>query len=249
MRFKSFTLLACLAFWGLLTKAQTVDHSISFNETTHDFGTVKLNDKTETVFKFKNISKDTLRLTGVKASCGCTTPKWTQEVIDPGGSGEITVSYNSSKAGAFNKSITVNYSDRPEPVILYIKGDVLADETNMVSTGQISGISSTPSGVNYSIPRGALAFEKMIENVKSLTSEDVQAVEFRYKNTSGSDVKFLQEKTELDPGVTVTFKDLVLKPGQESVVKVSLDGKKFKAENQLDGFFSKRVAIVTDEAT
>jgi hypothetical protein len=244
MRIKLFTLLSLFVAFAMNVGAQEIDHSIKFEETTHDFGIVELNAPTETVFRFKNTSKDTLRLTNVKAGCGCTTPKWTQEVIEPNQTGEISVTYNSSRAGVFNKSVSVNYSDRPEPVILYIKGDVKGDESQIATDVKSAPISTT----NYSIPRGALSFEKMIENVKSLSSEEVQSVEFRFKNTSGQDVQFLNNQTEADPGLSVVFKDLVVKPGQETTLKVNLDGKRLKADNTPDGFFSKRVTVVTNEA-
>ena len=250
MKFKAYALLTLLAMVGLSLRAQTAEHAIQFTETTHDFGEVKQNDKTETIFKFKNVSADTVRLTNVKAGCGCTTPKWTQEVVKPGESGEIAVTYNSSRAGAFNKSVTVNYNNRPDPIILYIKGDVKGTEANLNPDGTVASTVTTPPvpTTNYSIPRGALSFEKMIENVKALTSEESQFVEFKFKNTSGQNVKILPEKTEADAGLSAVVKDVVLKPGQETTVKVTVDGKKLKADNTTDGFFSKRVSIFTDEA-
>lgn len=260
MKLKSYALLILFALYGFCLSAQTTP-AIEFNETTHDFGEVKLNAKTETVFRFKNVTKDTLRLTNVKPGCSCTTPKWTQDIIKPGEYGEITAGYNSARAGAFNKNITVQHSGGPEPVILYIKGNVIAPPAEEHPTGEHTHADGTvhaatppvvaapvSSGIDYTIPRGALSFEKMIETAKAVTSDDAQSVEFRFKNTSGQTVKILNEKTEADAGLSVVVKDLVLAPGQESLIKVNIDGKKLKTEKTPDGFFSKRVTIVTDEA-
>ncbi len=261
MKLKSYALLILLSLFGLGLSAQSTP-MLEFEETTHDFGEVKQNAKTETVFKFKNVSKDTLRLTNVKPGCSCTTPKWSQNVLKPGEVGEITAGYNSSRAGAFNKNITVQHSGAPEPIMLFIKGNVIPTETpaeehpageHTHADGSVHAAEVTPpapvsSGISYTIPRGALSFEKMIETIKSVTSEESQSVEYRFKNTSGQTVKIFTDKIESEVGLTVNVKDAVLAPGQESMIKVTVDGRKLKAEKTADGFFSKRVTITTDEA-
>lgn len=82
---------------------------IKFDKTAHDFGTVKEEDeKADYAFKFKNTTNTPIKLTYVKASCGCTTPSWTQDIIDPGKTGEVKASFGTSgRPGNFNKSITV----------------------------------------------------------------------------------------------------------------------------------------------
>ena len=49
--------------------------------------------KTEFLFKFSNIYKEDLHIVGVRSSCGCTTPNWTKEPIQPGGKGTIDVQF------------------------------------------------------------------------------------------------------------------------------------------------------------
>ena len=76
---------------------------ITFNKTTHDFGKINESDgRVTTIFEFKNEGMSPLVLTNVRASCGCTSPKWTREPIEPGQSGQITVTYNpSGRPGRF----------------------------------------------------------------------------------------------------------------------------------------------------
>ena len=100
---------------------------ITFQKTTHDFGKINEADgRVTTVFEFKNEGMAPLVLSNVRASCGCTTPKWTHEPIEPGQTGEITVTYNpNGRPGRFQKSITVT-SNAAEPTTrLYIKGEVI----------------------------------------------------------------------------------------------------------------------------
>jgi hypothetical protein len=97
---------------------------IVFDETVHDFGTFKESDGIQnTTFKFKNEGAVPLVLNNVRASCGCTTPKWTREPVAPGASGEIQVSYNPrNRPGMVNKTITVQSNAENPTVVLRITG-------------------------------------------------------------------------------------------------------------------------------
>jgi len=99
---------------------------IVFENIKHDFGTFKEKDGTQTTtFKFKNEGKAPLILSNVRASCGCTTPKWTREPVAPGASGEIQVSYNpKNRPGSFNKSVSVSSNAENSRVSLLISGKV-----------------------------------------------------------------------------------------------------------------------------
>lgn len=92
----------------------------------HDFGTIQEGTLAKHNFVFKNVTKQAVTLKDVKASCGCTTPNWPKEPIQPGKSAQIEVQYNSQgRPGPFGKSITVTTSDSTQtPVILQIKGTV-----------------------------------------------------------------------------------------------------------------------------
>ena len=68
---------------------------ITFEKTEHDFGKINEADgRVTTIFNFRNEGMAPLVLSNVRASCGCTTPNWTKEPINPGETGQITVTYN-----------------------------------------------------------------------------------------------------------------------------------------------------------
>ncbi|MEM1137872.1 MAG: DUF1573 domain-containing protein [Bacteroidota bacterium] len=101
--------------------------AIKFDKVSHNFGEIKEENGPATIeFKFKNEGKSPLKLTQVRASCGCTTPEWTKETVAPGKEGIVTASYNpKNRPGKFNKSITVKTDGNPEVVVLRISGDVI----------------------------------------------------------------------------------------------------------------------------
>lgn len=83
--------------------------SINWDKSTHDFGDVFQGDKVEHTFRFTNTGNKDLVITNVEVTCGCTTPKgWPRDPIAPGGSGELTIAFNSAgKIGKQNKVITI----------------------------------------------------------------------------------------------------------------------------------------------
>lgn len=134
--FLLFSFIAFASFGILVAQDQTPAEKIVFEKVSHDFGTLKEGDPAMEVFKFKNVSSEPITLQNVKASCGCTTPQWTNTPVAPGGTGEIQVSYGTTgRPGPFNKSVTVTLDTVSQPIFLYIKGDVIRPEAPAVEPG------------------------------------------------------------------------------------------------------------------
>ena len=117
--------------WGEETKTVTVPDGprIEFAELQHDFGTIPQFTAHEHLFKFKNTGTATLKISDVKASCGCTAALATENTVEPAKAGEIKVIFNSQDfSGEVHKSVTVLSND-PEhkETVLQIKANVLAD--------------------------------------------------------------------------------------------------------------------------
>lgn len=129
----SLTLLAALTFTIGCAQVQesetTVDLNaqgpiISFEVTTHDYGTMEQNADGTYEFVFKNSGTEPLMLTNVRSSCGCTIPQWPREPIAPDATEKIKVKYDTRRIGSFSKSITVTSNGSTQPIILRIKGKV-----------------------------------------------------------------------------------------------------------------------------
>lgn len=71
---------------------------IQWSDTLIDFGTIKMGDSVQVKFLCTNTGTKPLFLTGVRASCGCTIPSYTESAILPGEKGVVTASFNSNKS-------------------------------------------------------------------------------------------------------------------------------------------------------
>jgi hypothetical protein len=103
---------------------------IKFETEVIDYGVVEYDANGVREFKFTNVGKSPLTITGVTAECGCTTttidgkPGWPQEPILPGKSGVIKIKYDTKRVGRFEKNITVTSNAKYSSKKLKIKGEV-----------------------------------------------------------------------------------------------------------------------------
>ena len=135
---KKFALICLFATMAYIAGAQDVEKKevpangakIRFEEMEHQYGTIQKGGNGDCQFTFWNDGNEPLILQNVKASCGCTTPKYTQKPVMPGQIGVIDVHYNTNNVGGFSKTVTVtsNAVDNPR-VVLRIKGNVKQDAT------------------------------------------------------------------------------------------------------------------------
>lgn len=126
---RNLVIVVALLFSVLIAGAQEETKvngpEIFFKQTTHDYGTIELNGDGTYNFEFTNIGNEPLILSKPRSSCGCTVPSWPKEPILPGESNNIKVTYNTHKAGVFNKTVTVySNSKKSSTVLLRIKGKV-----------------------------------------------------------------------------------------------------------------------------
>ena len=146
---------------------------ITFEKTDHDFGKINEADgKVTTIFTFKNEGMEPLVLSNVRASCGCTTPKWPRQPIEPGQTGEITVTYNpNGRPGRFTKTVTIT-SNATEPTKrVTIKGEVIPKPAKPVDNypvkmGELSlKQSKCLSAINVPLQLLAVEVSHMIHHV------------------------------------------------------------------------------------
>jgi hypothetical protein len=107
-----------------LTDDNTPSTTITFDESSFDFGSIKKGEKVNHSYTFTNTGSEPLIITNAKASCGCTVPDWPKEPIAPGEGGEIPVVFDGRSAGNQNKTITITANTNPPKTRLTIRGKV-----------------------------------------------------------------------------------------------------------------------------
>lgn len=128
-RILAFILPVVLA-WGAEAVAQDWAKKM-FETTSHDFGIVARGSKQEYSFIVHNLYKEDVHISGVRSSCGCTSPRVTKDTLKTHEQTEIVVVYNTkSFLGAKSATVTVTidepyYAEVQLTVNGYIRSDVV----------------------------------------------------------------------------------------------------------------------------
>lgn len=102
--------------------------AINFAETEFNFGKVVAGEKVSHTYTFTNTGNEPLIISNAKGSCGCTVPEWPREPIAVGGTGEVTVVFDSkNKKGPRNQKVTLTANTDPPQTFIYLKGEVEPD--------------------------------------------------------------------------------------------------------------------------
>jgi len=211
--------------------AQQADQLI-FNETSHDFGTI--NEQAGNAvfeFTFTNNSGRPINIVSVAASCGCTTPGWTKETIDPGKKGSIKASFDpKGRPGFFNKTLTVNTNLNGPPIVLSIRGSV----TNEKMENDVSRFTASNGSVKTRTRE--INFGKIFINRPAVSQE------MPMYNTAAKTIKIDSIKTP--DYLKVELPDSI--PSQQKVImKVTYNP---MLRNQY-GFLTDKIVLVTNDET
>ena len=135
-------ILLSVLFMGFVLIARSQDNSVKietskpdtmakfkWEKTTHDFGKIPQGTPVTVEFNFTNVGKSPLVISDVKGSCGCTVPSYSKEPVAPGKTGVIKATYNAAAMGTFNKSVRVTANVEGGSETLFIKGEVVKQES------------------------------------------------------------------------------------------------------------------------
>jgi Protein of unknown function (DUF1573) len=184
---------------------------ISFDKKIYDFGKINESDgKVTHIFEFTNNGTAPLVVNQAKPSCGCTTPNWTKEPVEPGKKGTITVTYNpSGRPGQFTKTITVTSNAENETEHLTITGEV---------------IPASASNVNkYTQSIGELGFKAKGFSFGNVIKGNVATNSLDIKNNSKEPMTLTF--TNVPQYITVKVVPETLKPNEEGKINFTFDSK------------------------
>lgn len=97
-----------------------------FVATEHDFGKIVDGVKVSFKYKFTNVGGSPIIISSVKTSCGCTASNWTKEPVQPGQSGVVELTFDSSnRLGPNQKTATVIANTQPNTLSLSFTAEVV----------------------------------------------------------------------------------------------------------------------------
>ena len=102
--------------------------SLSFAESTFNFGTVTEGEIITHTFNFTNTGEEPLIVADARGTCGCTVPSKPTAPIAPGETGEITVRFDTrNKVGERQQRVTITANTDPAQTYISLDGTVVAD--------------------------------------------------------------------------------------------------------------------------
>lgn len=122
---KKSLLLLALAAWTTLAQAQ----KIAVADDTVDLGEVAFKHPATAQFTLKNTGHEATTIEEVRSSCGCTSVSYPRQPIAAGGEFTVSAVYDARQMGHFQKQVAIYADDAAEPVVLTLRGVVVARPT------------------------------------------------------------------------------------------------------------------------
>lgn len=205
----SFLAVALLSVYPVLGQGKLV-----FKKTEHEFGDIEEEaGVAEVTFEFTNTGNAPIKVTYVKASCGCTTPTWSQEPIAPGKQGFIKAAYNPrNRPGKFNKSIQVRTDGTPNQMVLYLRGNVIP----------------RPKGVQdfFPVEAGNLRFKSTSIYYPTVFHDGTAEQELAFYNQGAQAIEVDFANSNLPKHLTVAQAKVTVNPKDSAKVKITYDAVK-----------------------
>lgn len=224
---KKAGLIVLMLFGVLAVQAQAV---IQFDKDTHNFGEIlEENGPVKFKFEFTNMGTAPLIVSGVKASCGCTTPGWTREPVLPGKRGFIEAQYNpQNRPGSFRKSLTVSSNNSGGNKVIYIQGNVTPKPRSLAET--------LPTKI------GNMKIRTRTFNLGHMTNNNTSSKSFDVYNDG--DQPFSIVNVDAPDFVTVSFIPESIQPKGSGKIVVTYDPAK---KSEL-GYVRDKLTVTTNEA-
>lgn len=202
-----FALLMLVSAVGF---AQMIPPKAATQQMEYDFGDIPRGEHVKYDFVISNVGGDLLKLSDVRASCGCTAAKPEKDDLAPGESTNIHVDFNSTgRTGRQTKYITVKTNDPDNPEIRF----------------KLTGVVVAPGTVKGSASGGpAIYFQDTQHDFGKVQEGDVVDYTFNFVNKGNAILDIKDVKTSCGCTAALVSSKKV-DPGQNGTLKVELDTK------------------------
>ena len=159
-----------------------------------DFGDI-YTISTRKILTLKNVGDDTLIITEVSGSCGCTGTLMTNDHLAPGDSGHLAITFNAK-----------NYNGEIEKAVSFVTNDTTQKYNTITFVGNV--IKSFQLEPEY------LFFSTTVDSIttKSLTLKNIysQTIKILSAKTSSSDISIKLSGDKVEPGEELTITAIIL---------------------------------------
>jgi len=218
-------LFTCLLLTTFATAYAQQPGKLTFEKQMHNFGEIAEEDGPVSVtFAFKNEGQGEISLTSVKASCGCTTPEWTQDPVAPGGTGFVKAVYNPrNRPGDFHKSVTVRTDGQPQVVVLRIEGKV----------------KPRPKGPAdwYPVESGNLRFKTSHIAFGEVMHDGTDTASIEIYNQGNNPITLNLKETMIPAALEASLSDQVVQPKKTVTMSFTFDAQQKQDWGYVFGYF------------
>jgi len=220
-------ILTLLVVFATVSFAQIIPPKVSSQQMEYDFGQVARGEHVKYSFVVTNVGGDLLKISDVRASCGCTAAKPEKDDLAPGESTNILVDFNSTgRSGKQTKIITVKTNDPDHPEIKFtLTGSV-------VEPGEQGNLTNNP----------AMFFKETQHDFGTVEQGKVVDYTFDFVNKGSSTLQIRDVKTSCGCTAALVSSNTI-EPGKDGTLKVQLDTKNYT------GRMSRRVTIYSNDPT
>jgi len=181
---------------------------------THSFGSITHGEQPEHRFVLRNTCDDTVRISSVKASCGCTAAVVSGSTLPPGGTASVDVKFLPPRStnGHTSKTISVyTEGDRQKQYLLRIEADIRSSFTAAPEKIEMDTL------ITRNVATATLRLTNASKDTQRITQlQGALAVEYR-----GYDGKASPEVIPLE-GVQAFPPEFTLAPGASQDITVRL---------------------------
>jgi hypothetical protein len=198
-----FTALLAAMVFGLVIAQEQPQQNIKagrleVSQKKWDFGFIPRGAKVTHNYILKNVGNDTLKITNVRKSCGCTAAPLRKTVLPPGDTTQLEVTFSSgSYQGPISKAVYVESNDPIEPFM-----DITFQAT-------------------VSVPSKLLTFDPFFIKFDTIRQLPVRAT-IKILNVDSQAVSFSIAEQPFDY-VSLKTRKKKLAPGKEGEIEVVLD--------------------------
>jgi uncharacterized cupredoxin-like copper-binding protein len=203
---------------------QMFEPKISVQQSEFDFGDINQNDIVNHDFVIMNTGGDILKISDIRAACGCTAAKPDKTELKPGESTKLKITFNSKgRKGPQIKTVNFNTNDPAKPsVTLTIKCNII-----------VKDVSNNSSGAKIFFPEIQHDFGKVKEGAKLNYT-------FQFQNKGTQPLVIKDVKTSCGCTAAV-ISEKNIQPGQNGSIKVEFD------TSNRQGKTSKLITIVSND--